>query len=73
MTFEMYSFYEDDDTVIYCGECINKFLADTAAGLLIGDERVTPDMFNGPLDDDDPLQCDECLKQNKAYEEETNP
>lgn len=62
---------EDSVEMIICGNCAEELLADTAAGKLTGDEAVTKDMLHELLDaDTEPYQCEICLKQNEAYDEE---
>ena len=55
--------------LIVCGECLDKDLEATQRGELEGDERVYTGMFVRMKDDQvEAYQCDNCLKQNAAYE-----
>lgn len=55
--------------MIVCGECLDNDLEATRKGELIDDEKVYPGMFSRMKDDRvEAYQCDNCLKQNEAYE-----
>jgi hypothetical protein len=63
-------FFEYEATeVVVCGECLDKDLADTGRGVLKGDEAVHEGTYR-KLSAEWPQQCDNCMKQNAAYEEE---
>jgi len=62
-------FYQHNETsTIKCGSCWEVDIERTRSGDYTNDERV----FKGDLQllrNDDPLQCDDCLVQNEAYDE----
>lgn len=64
------NYYEYNGGAIVCGECLDKDLEATQKGEFEGDERVYSGMFKRLRDDrTEPYQCDNCLKQNEAYDE----
>ena len=63
-------YYETDkSSTIKCGECWSADVLQTKMGNYVGDEAVYESDLTLLLVDDDPMQCDDCLKQNEAYEE----
>jgi len=63
-------FYEYPSGAILCGECLDLDLRATAEGRFVDDERVYQGMFRRMKDDQtEAYQCDNCLRQNAAYEE----
>jgi hypothetical protein len=61
--------YEYDEDQIFCGACMIDMVKKTQNGTFIDDEAVDPDLISEVKDPDEPMQCDECLTQNEAYEE----
>ena len=62
-------YYEYASGAIVCGECLDKDLEATKLGEFVDDEKVYPGMFIRMKDDQvEAYQCDNCLKQNAAYE-----
>lgn len=62
-------YYETDkSSTICCGKCWNEAIRKTSTGEYRGDEAVLIQDLT-ILPNDEPLQCDECLVQNEAYEE----
>jgi len=60
-------FYELDNNSVACGECLNRWIKDTHAGKLTGDEKFNPNMIVGKAET--PVQCDDCLKQSDDYDD----
>jgi hypothetical protein len=54
--------------VVKCGECWEKDIALSTIGQYRDDEKVTY-LDLRILQEDQAFQCDDCLKQNEAYEE----
>lgn len=70
MTHNAEHFYEYEGGVIVCGTCLDSDLEMTRSGAYVGDERVYQGMFKRLTDDAvEPYQCDQCLKQNEAYDQ----
>lgn len=62
-------YYETDvSSMICCGECWQKAVEKTAAGDSVGDEAVYEIQLT-LLPNDEPYQCDECLKQSENYDD----
>lgn len=63
-------FYEHEESeMIKCGECWSQDILDTRLGKLTGDEVVYSSNLRLLLDDDvEPYQCEDCNKQNDAYD-----
>jgi hypothetical protein len=56
--------------MIVCGECLDKDLAATKRGDLVGDERIFPGRYLRLKDDHtEAYQCDGCGVQNEPYEQ----
>jgi hypothetical protein len=65
---EYYYEYRESGMIV-CGECLDADLLATSLGQLTGDEKVYQGMYERLHDDQtDPYQCDNCTKQNAAYE-----
>jgi hypothetical protein len=58
--------YYEVGSQIFCGACVIEWKNDMS---LVGDEVYRPDLVGDKLPNDEPIQCDGCLKQNEAYEE----
>lgn len=59
-----------DSSTICCGKCWLEDIRKTKAGKYTGDEAVyEKDLTRLPSDE--PIQCDNCLVQNEAYELES--
>lgn len=57
--------------VVLCGDCALENYKKTESGEYTGDEAVTLNMLQMIRDaDTEPYQCDQCMKQNDAYDEE---
>lgn len=70
MTFKPHEFYRHVDGVtVLCGSCVAADIRKTQTGEYTGDEAVRADDYEPVGDSDEPYQCDDCLKQNDAYEE----
>lgn len=65
------NYYEYRESgMIVCGECLDKDLAATRRGDLVGDERIFAGRYLRINDDrTEPYQCDGCNKQNEPYEQ----
>jgi len=65
-----YSF-EDGDFYAVCGQCVIDSLQKSADGTYQGDEITYAEQYELLQDDDtEPYQCEICLKQNDAYDDQ---
>jgi len=65
-----YGYDGTGDEQVFCGECMIQMVKDTQSGKHVDDEAIDPDSIYELKDAaSEPYQCDNCLKQNAAYEE----
>lgn len=60
------NFYEVENNMIMCGECINDWKLQTERGILVGDEVYKRGYVHDRVNY--PAQCDGCLKQTEDYD-----
>lgn len=65
------TFYEHNlEPLVLCGACLKVGIEKTLTLEYTGDEAMYATDFTKIEDQDtEPYQCDDCLKQNEAYEE----